>query len=110
MDDNRFAVSSLAILARSASQILFRYHDFYLTQHYNLVWQHLLHVVTSAHLVLLCFWRFEITKREAESSLSTAVWILVLSEPRWTAQARRAREKIEAIAVSFGKSQDCVQL
>lgn len=102
IEDFRFAVSCLSVLARSASQILTRYQDFYISQHYNLVWQHLRHIVTAAHVTLLCFWRFELTKREAEQSLSTAISILHLFQPRWGMQASGPRERIEAIALRFG--------
>jgi hypothetical protein len=91
------------MLARSAVQILSRYRYVYENEIYNLVWQHWKHILTCAHIVLLCFWRYELTKDEAEQNLSTALWLLKLAEPRWGDQARMAREKIESIAGAFGE-------
>lgn len=105
LKDGRLAMSSMAVLARSAMQILARYHDWYDQNHYNLIWPHLRQITTSAHIILLALERYEITKREAESSLSTAMWILRLSEPKWTDQASAARENIESVARAFGKIQ-----
>jgi hypothetical protein len=92
------------MLARSAVQILSRYRYVYENEIYNLVWQHWKHILTCAHIVLLCFWRYELTKDEAEQNLSTALWLLKLAEPRWGDQARMAREKIESIAGVFGET------
>lgn len=91
------------MLARSAVQILSRYRYVYENEIYNLVWQHWKHILTCAHIVLLCFWRYELTKDEAEQNLSTALWLLKLAEPRWGDQARMAREKIESVAGAFGE-------
>lgn len=103
LTDDRFAMSSLAILARSASQILARYHDWYTTQTYNLAWQHLRHITTCAHVSMICYWRQELLQRETETNLASAIWILSLAEPRWTTFAQSAREKIELVAHALGK-------
>lgn len=103
VNDRRLAMSSLTILARSAVKILDAYSKMYLDLAYNLVWQHVRHVVTCAHLVLLCFWRYEMTKAEAETSLGLATWMLGLMEPRWGVSASESRRKIVAVAEMMGE-------
>lgn len=103
MKDPRFNMSSLAILARSATEIMRNYHDYYSTRPYLGIWQHLRHIITSAHIGLLCFWRHELHRREAEQIVSSAVWILQLAEPRWPVLASSARLKIEEIVKAMGE-------
>lgn len=102
LNDPRLSVASYAVLARSACSILLRYHSIYRHVTYNLVWQHLRHVVTCAHIVLLCYWRFELSKAEAEQNLKMAAWMLSLMVPRWTNQASDARRKIINVANALG--------
>ena len=104
LEDDRFAMSSLAILARASTQILTAYHEWYSTQSFNLMWQQLRHVITCAHITILCYVRFELLKEEAEANLVKVFWILALSEPRWTDQVQSARVKIEEMATAFGRS------
>lgn len=103
MNDERFAMSSLAILSRSASQILSRYHEWYSSQVYNLSWQHLHHITTCANVTLFCYWRHELLKQEAEVNLNSAIWILQLAQPRWTTFAQTSRERIERVCEAFGE-------
>lgn len=103
LEDDRFAMSSLAILARASTQILSAYHEWYSTQSFNLMWQQLRHVITCAHITILCYIRFELLKEEAEANLAKVFWILALSEPRWTDQVQSARIKIEQMASAFGE-------
>lgn len=100
--DPRFATSSLAVVSRSCAEILGRYRDFYLTGYYNLVHQHLRHFVTCAHLVIYCFWKYAMMKREAEELLSIASWLIQFFEPRWGDQALHARLKLHLVAGAFG--------
>jgi hypothetical protein len=104
LEDERFTMSSMAILARASTQILTAYHEWYSTQSFNLMWQQLRHVITCAHITILCHVRFELLKEEAEANLVKVFWILALSEPRWTDQVQSARSKIEQMASVFGKS------
>jgi hypothetical protein len=103
LGDERFAMSSMAILARASTQILTAYYEWYSTQTFNLMWQQLRHVVTCAHITVLCHVRFELLKEEAEANLVKVFWILALSEPRWTDQVQSARIKIEQVATAFGE-------
>jgi hypothetical protein len=96
-------MSSLAVLARSATQIIVRYNAIYRRLPYNLMWQHLRQITTCAHVLLLCYWRYELTKSETEVSLSLAVWMIGLMEPRWREQAADAKRKIILIAESIGE-------
>lgn len=96
-------MASLAVLARSTAKILECYYDIYLHVEYNLVWQHLRHLVTCAHVVIIAFWRFELTKTEAETALGQTVWMLSLMEPKWKMQASEARRKILMIANALGE-------
>lgn len=101
--DRRVSMSSLSVLARSATQVLVRYNAIYRRLPYNLMYQHLRQVVTCAHIVLVCFWRYEITKPEAEITLSIAVWIISLMEPRWREMASEARRKVVLVAGALGE-------
>jgi hypothetical protein len=103
LDDERFTMSSMAILARASTQILTAYHEWYSTQSFNLMWQQLRHVITCAHITILCHVRFELLREEAEANLVKVFWILALSEPRWTDQVQSARSKIEQMASVFGR-------
>lgn len=96
-------MSSLSVLARSATQIIVRYNAIYRRLPYNLMWQHLRQVSTCAHIILLCYWRYEITKIEAEIQLSNAVWMLGLMEPRWREQAAEAKQKIHIVSAALGE-------
>jgi hypothetical protein len=96
-------MSSMAILARASTQILTAYHEWYSTQSFNLMWQQLRHVITCAHITILCHVRFELLKEEAEANLVKVFWILALSEPRWTLQVQSARINIEQMASAFGE-------
>lgn len=102
LDDERYSMSSIAIMARSASQILARYHDWYAAESYNLAWQHLQHIVTCAQVTLFCHIRQELLRKETETNLASALWILGLAEPRWTSFARVSRERIQAIGIALG--------
>lgn len=104
LDDERFTMSSLAILARSSTQILARYHEWYSTSNYNLAWHHVRQITTCAHVTLICYWRQELLKGETETNLASALWILGLAEPRWTTFAQSAREKLGLVATSLGQS------
>jgi len=104
LDDGRYAMTSIAIMARSATQILARYHDWYSTENYNLAWQHLQHIVTCAHVTLFCHIRQELLAKETEVNLASALWILGLAEPRWTSFAKVSKERIQAIALALGTS------
>lgn len=108
--DRRVSMSSLAVLARSATQILVRYNAIYRRLPYNLMWQHLRQITTCAHILLLCYWRYELTKSETEVSLSLAVWMIGLMEPRWREQAADAKSKIIRIAESIGELLSPIQL
>ena len=103
LEDERFLMSSMAILARASTQILTAYYEWYSTQTFNLMWQQLRHVVTCAHITILCHVRFELLKEEAEANLVKVFSILALSEPRWTDQVKSARMKIEQVATAFGQ-------
>lgn len=107
MNDRRLAVSSLSILARAATKILAAYSRIYQTSQYNLVWQHLRHIVTCAHIALLCYWRFEMTKAEAEDAVGSATWMLSLMEPRWGRSVTEAIHKLNAVAEVMGESSVC---
>ncbi|GMK56148.1 hypothetical protein CspeluHIS016_0212040 [Cutaneotrichosporon spelunceum] len=100
--DRRLSMSSLAVLARAATRILECYGDIYRRLVYNLVWQHLRHVVTCAHIVIIAYWRFELTKSEAEHVLGLATWMLSLMEPRWQQQASEGIRKITQVANALG--------
>lgn len=102
LNDSRLSMASLAVLSRSAMKILACYYDIYLHLEYNLVWAHIRHIITSAHIVIIAFWRFELTKTEAETALGQAVWMLSLMEPRWRSQASEGRRKILLIANALG--------
>jgi hypothetical protein len=101
LDDDRYAMSSIALMARSATQILARYHDWYSTENYNLAWQHLQHIITCAHVTLFCYIRQELLSRETETNLASALWILGLAEPRWTSFAVVSRERLKAISLAL---------
>jgi hypothetical protein len=100
----------MAILARASTQILTAYHEWYSTQSFNLMWQQLRHVITCAHITILCHSRYELLKEEAEANLVKVFWILALSEPRWTVQVQSARSKVEQMASAFGKSSSHAKL
>lgn len=95
-------MGSLTVLARAATRILECYGDIYRRLVYNLVWQHLRHVVTCAHIIIIAYWRFELTKPEAEHVLGLATWILSLMEPRWGRQVSEANRKITLVANALG--------
>jgi hypothetical protein len=98
LNDSRLSMSSLAVLSRSALKILACYYEMYLRHEYNLIWLHLRHLVTCAHIVIIAHWRFELTKAEAETALGQALWIIGLMEVRWRTQASEARRKILQVA------------
>lgn len=97
-------MASLAVLSRSAVKIVSCYHEIYLHLEFNLVWQHLRHLATCAHILIIAFWRFELTKAEAETALGQAVWMISLMEPKWREQASEAKRKILLIANALGTS------
>ena len=103
LDDDKFSSSSFAVLVRGATQILARYHQFYTTQHYNLVWYHLSHIIICAHITLLAFHFAEIDESSAKQNLATATWILGLAEPRWTTSVSKAKNDILTLASAFGQ-------
>ena len=100
--DDRLSCSSWAGLARGAIHILSKYRNLYTTASYNFVWTHYRRIVTCAHLVLLCFWRYELEKGEAEQHLCIALYLLDLTSTR-RAEAVDARRKIEVIAQAMGE-------
>lgn len=103
LNDRRLALSSLSILARSAIKVISAYARIYAATQYNLVWQNVRQISTCAQLVLLCFWRFEITRHEAEDAIGSAAWMLQLMEPRWGVSASEQRRKILIIADTMGE-------
>ena len=112
--DDRLSCTSWAGLARGAIHIISKYRNLYTTASYNFVWTHLRRIITSAHLVMLCYWRCELEKGEAEQALCIALYLLELSSTRWPS-AVPAKGKIETVAKSLCKpaaasSRDCEKL
>lgn len=101
LTDTRLDLATLAVLSRSASQII---ETYYRRLHYSGLWLNLRQISTCAHTILLCYHRHAMSKIEAEQSLSMAAWMLGLMEPRWTVQATEARRKIILVASALGES------
>lgn len=100
--DKRVSMSSLSVLARSAVQVIVRYSSIYRRLPYNLMHQHLQQIRTCANIIVLCFWKFEMTKTEAEVSIAMAVWMIGLMVPRWGKQAADASRKITQLSEAVG--------
>lgn len=105
LTDTRLDLSTLAILSRSASQVI---ETYYRQLHYAGLWLNLRQISSTAHAILLCYHRQAIGKIEAEQSLSMAAWMLGLMEPRWTDQASEARRKIILVGSALGESLVCI--
>lgn len=97
-------MASSALIACSATRLLGRYRDWYMSQHYNSIRIHLRHLTTAAHAVLFGYRQYELSKTEAESSLCTAVTLIGLLVPRWTRTAVEAIDKILTVSAAFGAS------
>lgn len=55
-----------------------------------------------AYVIILCFWRYEVTRTEAETSLGMAVWMISLMEPRWGHSAADSKIKVTRLAEAVG--------
>jgi hypothetical protein len=94
-------VSSLAIIARSATQILLAYRAIYRTRVYNLAWPQLRRVVTCAQLILQCYWRYELQKEEAETAMRIVFELLDTLRARWRS-ASTARDSLWELTMGLG--------
>jgi hypothetical protein len=95
-------VSSLAIIARSATQILLVYRAIYRTGQFNLAWPHLRRVLTCGQLIVQCYWRYELQKEEAEIAMQMAFELLDKLALRWKS-ATPARASLWELARGLGE-------
>ena len=91
--DPVLGISSLAILARSATLLLQHYERIFLTTHYvNCAWTVLARIVGAGHVVLQAVWRGEMIRLEAADLMGKVLWFLSKLETRWTETAAVARK------------------
>jgi hypothetical protein len=95
-------VSSLAIIARSATQILLAYRAIYRTRVYNLAWPQLRRVVTCGQLILQCYWRYELQKEEAETMMRIVFELLDTLQARWRS-ASTVRASLTELTKGLGE-------
>ncbi|KAG0654111.1 hypothetical protein C6P46_001964 [Rhodotorula mucilaginosa] len=91
--DPVLGISSLAILARSATLLLQHYERIFLTTHYvNCAWTVFARIVGAGHVVLQAVWRGEMIRLEAADLMGKVLWFLSKLETRWTETAAVARK------------------
>lgn len=91
--DPILGISSLAILARSATLLLQHYERIFLTTHYvNCAWTVFARIVGAGHVVLQAVWRGEMIRLEAADLMGKVLWFLGKLETRWTETAAVARK------------------
>lgn len=91
--DPTLGISSLAILARSATLLLQHYERIFLTTHYvNCAWTVFARIIGAGHVVLQAVWRGEMIRLEAADLMGKVLWFLDKLETRWTETAAVARK------------------
>ncbi|GAA5993624.1 hypothetical protein JCM10908_000647 [Rhodotorula pacifica] len=91
--DPILGISSLAVLARSATLLLQHYESIFLTTRYiNCAWTVFARIVGAGHVVLQTLWRGEMVRLEAAELMGKVLWFLGKLETRWTETAALARK------------------
>lgn len=103
--DPVLGISSLAILARSATLLLQHYERIFLTTHYvNCAWTVFARIVGAGHVVLQALWRGEMIRLEAAELMGKVLWFLSKLETRWTETAALARKNFLTLMDALGTS------
>lgn len=96
-------MSSLAVLARSATLLLVHYERIFLTTRFvNCAWTVFARIVGAGHVVLQALWRGEMIRGEAAEYMGKVMWFLSKLETRWFMSAPLARSNFQTLMTALG--------
>ncbi len=87
LNDPSRSVISIALMARSAAQIIFAYEKMYRTGKQNLPWPQVRRTCTAAEIILLAYSRYELDRREAGNLMTIALGLMRTQGVRWKSAA-----------------------
>lgn len=94
LNDPSRSVISLALMARSAAQIILAYEKMYRTGKQNLPWPQVRRTCTAAEIILLSYSRYELDRREAGNLMTIALGLMKTQGVRWKSAAEVRRNLI----------------